>query len=502
MVEKIEKSNDKIVVLNSGGFDSIVLVNYLAERYVPEAIHSLHFRYGAKNEKQQEACVDKVCKKLQIYNKVIDLPKFDWTDSRFYEEGFESDNSQYLEYRNLVFLSYAVSFAESIGASLIYAALLKTEFKDTSPMFVDRFNTLIQDSCIKVVAPFIEYDKDTSLYGVRVDDFFSCDNPRPDGSPCLVCTDCEQIKEIKEVLLIDSPIKALYTSGYDYSSSIVQDAIKSWKIQKFNVVLPKNFLNTHGVLQSIIRGVDQYGADTVSFICEDDKSVEDLFSCVGSLQHSCSLELALHAEKVVNTPMGCISDYGFNSLRLLVQTLNQDLIVKQLGVVNTSGSQVILEIQLRDSNVDNMLDLVSGVSERRDVDSFVFVYKGGINKERLEKFWESLKRFAKLNIVTDFEVLLQCGSSEIADTSLLTDVLECESLYTSYVDTNISIQLKRFSDWCFGTLYINQEGTVFTPEEKTNTNFSNMLEKPLDTIINSKRCQGNSRTPLNSFLNT
>ena len=44
----------RIVVLNSGGFDSIVLMNYLHTIQGEDNIHSLHFLYGANNEEQYE----------------------------------------------------------------------------------------------------------------------------------------------------------------------------------------------------------------------------------------------------------------------------------------------------------------------------------------------------------------------------------------------------------------------------------------------------------------
>ena len=103
----------KIVVLNSGGFDSIVLVNYVCNIFPYSEVHSLHFNYGENNLEQQNRCVDKVCDKLGIVNKKIELPKFDWTTSEFYENGEYHYDKQYLEYRNLIFLSYAISYMKN-----------------------------------------------------------------------------------------------------------------------------------------------------------------------------------------------------------------------------------------------------------------------------------------------------------------------------------------------------------------------------------------------------
>ena len=116
----------KIVVLNSGGFDSIVLLHEVCDSYKNATIHSLHFNYGEINSEEQDKCVDNVCKKLGVEDVRIQIPKLSWTKNKFYDNDKLEYESQYLEYRNLIFLSYAVSYAQSIGADKIYLAILKS----------------------------------------------------------------------------------------------------------------------------------------------------------------------------------------------------------------------------------------------------------------------------------------------------------------------------------------------------------------------------------------
>lgn len=195
----------KIVVLNSGGFDSVVLMNYLHTIQEEKGIYSLHFLYGANNEKQQLSCVNKVCEKLGANNKVIKLPKIDWTKGNFFERGEEDIQSQYLEYRNLIFLSYALSYAESIGANKIYLALLNhNDYPDTTIEFLRGLNSFCEpQSGISIDAPFI-FDNKYRLghiakyLGITPQDYFSCDNPFYDGTPCGVCRDCKALKEIEK----------------------------------------------------------------------------------------------------------------------------------------------------------------------------------------------------------------------------------------------------------------------------------------------------------------
>ena len=193
----------RCVVLNSGGFDSIVLMNYLHTVIGEENIHSLHFLYGANNEKQQLSCVNKVCEKLGIVNKVIQLPKIDWTNSEFFTNAEYEESSQYLEYRNLIFLSYALSYAEAIKADKIYLAFINnSRYPDTSMEFLQGLNSFCQpDSGIFIDAPFINDSKYrlghiAKYLGITPKDYFSCDKPTPDGSPCGECLDCTTIEEV------------------------------------------------------------------------------------------------------------------------------------------------------------------------------------------------------------------------------------------------------------------------------------------------------------------
>ena len=198
----------KIVVLNSGGFDSIVLMNYLHTIQEENEIYSLHFLYGANNEKQQLECVNKVCEKVGAVNKIIQLPPIDWTQSKFFEsEGYES-KTQYLEYRNLIFLSYALSYAEAIGADKVYLALLNIcDYPDTKLEFLQGLNSFCEPaSGITIDAPFI-FDNKVRLghiakyLGVTEDDYFSCDVPTAEGKPCGECADCLALKEIAKKVL-------------------------------------------------------------------------------------------------------------------------------------------------------------------------------------------------------------------------------------------------------------------------------------------------------------
>lgn len=224
----------KIVVLNSGGYDSVTLINYLKFIQGEEEIYSLHFTYGEPNKFQQVECVNKVCKKVGAVNTVINLPPFVWTKGDFYDADKEwKDDTQYLEYRNLIFLSYAVSYAESIGADKIYLATMKGNYTDTSRLMFDGLNSfLTPQSGIEILAPFsIFEDKMDTIHfairtGVQIGDYYSCDKPDKNGIRCGKCPDCMATDAVNSVLKVDHPFKALYQSNFDYEDTEFLNQIK------------------------------------------------------------------------------------------------------------------------------------------------------------------------------------------------------------------------------------------------------------------------------------
>lgn len=201
---------EKIVVLNSGGFDSTVLIHYVREQYPDAEIHSLHFSYGQRSCESELRWSNYHAKQVSAKIKEIELPKFDWTKSNFYEDGFEY-KSQYLEWRNLIFLSYALSYAKAEGANSIYCAfLISIGYEDTAEKFLHEINLI--GNGIKVIAPFsnIEYKEDliplAFSLGILPYTFHSCDVSN-DIRGCRNCGDCQALEVINQELTLDTPIK-------------------------------------------------------------------------------------------------------------------------------------------------------------------------------------------------------------------------------------------------------------------------------------------------------
>ncbi len=191
------------VILVSGGFDSVTLLHDLYDK--GERLSALFFDYGQISRKREEECSLYNCEILNIPWMKIKLPKLVWTESNFYGEGVKDTKSQYLEMRNLIFLSYALSYAESIKASKIYAAFLYPSpqwYSDSTLLFAQNFNKMSYESLgIELITPYIQYGKNQVAEIARkllnVSYFHSCDTPKPNGDPCGKCFDCLMLKDLR-----------------------------------------------------------------------------------------------------------------------------------------------------------------------------------------------------------------------------------------------------------------------------------------------------------------
>lgn len=232
-MKKIEEG-EKIVVLNSGGLDSVVLMNMLAfnDDYLNSIekaeIHSLFFNYGQSHFLQEYPCALKVCENihdtsgLPVHNITMNLPIMSWSKSSlFNSESIVNYQNEEVHFRNLIFISYALSYAKSIGATKIFIALiegnLETSYFDCSVPFIDYLNSLTDLEGIEVIAPFIELNKLdivglSKLYGVKEDDYFSCNQP-VDGEPCGKCGSCLNIKLGREMYIDINTIPAAVFDG-------------------------------------------------------------------------------------------------------------------------------------------------------------------------------------------------------------------------------------------------------------------------------------------------
>ena len=199
----------KAVILLSGGIDSATALYIAKEKgYRPLA---LIFDYNQRHKKEI-GFAKRIAKKAKCPYKIVKL-SFPWKGSSLVDRELplpvnrsfrriEKDiPSTYVPARNLIFLSIAASFAESIKAKAIFIGAHTEDYSgypDCRKGFFDIFKKLIQKGTkdgknIKLYTPLINKNKKEiikrgSTLGVPFELTWSC--YRGGSRPCGICDSC------------------------------------------------------------------------------------------------------------------------------------------------------------------------------------------------------------------------------------------------------------------------------------------------------------------------
>ncbi len=194
----------QIVALNSGGYDSVCLIHYLLEtEYSGEEIVSVFFNYGQRNLEYERECARKVAYENSIKHIEVELPKFHWTKSSVTNK---NGKSQYIEMRNLIFLSYGTSIAQSFKADTVATGLIYGgNYVDSTEGFAELLSEVTELAGVEIWTPFINCSKEQ--VGMLIThnvfeegNFYSCNTPNDLGEPCGTCGDCLNLKDVKNFM--------------------------------------------------------------------------------------------------------------------------------------------------------------------------------------------------------------------------------------------------------------------------------------------------------------
>lgn len=233
----------KIVVLNSGGFDSTTLLLKLSKSNEFE-IHSLYFNYGQPNSAFDSKISAENAEKVGAIHHVVDFPRLPWSNSNFYSGDSNEYKSQYLEMRNMIFISYAMSLAESLCATGIYMAILGNgNYADTNRRFLGAVKNLCNNVGVEFETPFAEFEKSELFVlakelGVGKEyKYISCDTPKFNGEPCGECADCKSLEAYENMLKDNIPVMRFFSSGLDTHDSEFQRLFMENPISEMRVIL-------------------------------------------------------------------------------------------------------------------------------------------------------------------------------------------------------------------------------------------------------------------------
>jgi 7-cyano-7-deazaguanine synthase len=205
------------VVLLSGGLDSATaLALAKAAGFTP---YALSFRYGQRHGIELDAAARVAAALGVVEHAVVDVDL-----RRFGGSALTADIAvpkgrsvqamgtgipiTYVPARNTVFLSFALAWAETLGAHDIFIgvnALDYSGYPDCRPEFIAAFeqmaNLAIRASVeggqhIRIHAPLIRLTKAEIIHqgqalGVDYGLTSSCYDPGPDGQPCGTCDSCQ-----------------------------------------------------------------------------------------------------------------------------------------------------------------------------------------------------------------------------------------------------------------------------------------------------------------------
>ncbi len=210
------ENEKKAVLLLSGGLDSTTTLA-IAQR-AGFAVYALTFRYGQRHEHEIEAA-RRIAAAANVAEHAIvafDLHRFGGsalTDDIAVPKGRSHDEMRvgipvtYVPARNTIFLSFALAWAETLGASDIFIgvnALDYSGYPDCRPEYIaayERMANLATKAAVEgaqrltIHTPLIamtkaEIIREGVALGIDYGQTVTCYDPAPDGAACGRCDAC------------------------------------------------------------------------------------------------------------------------------------------------------------------------------------------------------------------------------------------------------------------------------------------------------------------------
>ncbi|MBF0479001.1 MAG: 7-cyano-7-deazaguanine synthase QueC [Candidatus Omnitrophica bacterium] len=202
---------NKAVVLLSGGLDSTTLLYFVKSRKY--AVHCLIFDYGQRHKKEI-LMAQKIAREAGAAFDVVKI-QMPWRGSALLDKKVKIPERKiidskeipvtYVPARNIIFLSFAVSCAEAIGAKAVFIganALDYSGYPDCRPDFFEAYTRVIttgtkagvEGGSIKIQTPLIHKTKSQIIkmglkLGVPYELTWSC--YKGGSKPCGGCDSCQ-----------------------------------------------------------------------------------------------------------------------------------------------------------------------------------------------------------------------------------------------------------------------------------------------------------------------
>lgn len=222
-MNNLDNDIKKVAISLSGGLDSTTLLYMLANKYGHDNVYAISFYYQQKQSIELELAKQS-CERLGVSHKTVDISFLGDIARKVSTNisGAEIDmptivdilgNPQpvtYVPFRNLLFSSMLLSFAEANDCDAIALGLNSNDqynYWDTTPEFVERLSSIVELNRmhgIKIVTPLVNLNKTEELtigleLGCDYSKTITCYDP-VDGKSCGVCPSCaERIRAFKNI---------------------------------------------------------------------------------------------------------------------------------------------------------------------------------------------------------------------------------------------------------------------------------------------------------------
>jgi len=226
--------NKPAVVLSSGGLDSTTVLAIAREQGFD--LYSLSFNYGQRHAFEL-AAAERVARELDVKQHLvirtdltgiggsaltadIDVPK-----NRITDKGESQDIPiTYVPARNTIFLSYALAWAEVLGAADIFLGVNAVDYSgypDCRPEYLQAFSQMANlatragvegTTRVEIHAPLIHMTKAEIIQkgnqlGIDYALTHSCYDPDPSGLACGACDSCLLRKKGFKEAGLDDPTR-------------------------------------------------------------------------------------------------------------------------------------------------------------------------------------------------------------------------------------------------------------------------------------------------------
>lgn len=200
-------ANKRAILLLSGGIDSTTLLAKLSsENY---DVIAISFDYGQKNRIELNYAKINAEKYGVKKHHIIELDKMLFNSSALVNQEIdiltyennefpEGQVNAYVPFRNLLFISTALSFAETMKTNEVYLAFNSddnTNFWDCRSDFVEKINAIAaSNTSIQIKTPFINLSKTEVVklarqFNIDLNNTITCYQPN-DVTECGVCLSC------------------------------------------------------------------------------------------------------------------------------------------------------------------------------------------------------------------------------------------------------------------------------------------------------------------------